>query len=141
MTWQFWCKIVQYSIICKLSMKCESRIIIFRSSRSWKFCIPCILSQKTTWRYTPLCNSGNKPRQKRKGNLATEATSKRDGDPWDDEKNPRITVVHQAARVTCQSSRTGQKTAGEISKMKLSDRISNVFEQIYKLEGASPAPW
>ena len=49
-------------------------------------------------------------------------------------------MVHQAGRVTSQSNRTGQKTAGEISKMELSDRISNVFEQIYKLEGASPAP-
>ena len=54
-------------------MKCESRIIIFRWSRSWKLCIPCILSQKI---YSPRCNSGNKPRQNRKGNLAIEAPSK-----------------------------------------------------------------
>ena len=47
-------------------------------------------------------------------------------------------MVDQAERVTHQSNCTGQKTPGETSKMRLLDRISNVSEQIYKLEGGFP---
>ena len=47
-------------------------------------------------------------------------------------------MVDQAERVTHQSNCTGQKTPGKTSKMRLLDRISNVSEQIYKLEGGFP---